>query len=229
MSDDDRALVLDQLLSDRWSCRAYTRQQVPRPTIERLLRTAQRTASWCNTQPWQVIVTSGSGTERLRSELTAHVRSSAAAFAPDFDHPLPYEGVYRERRRASGWQLYNAVGVERGDREASARQSFENFRFFGAPHVAIITTDARQGVYGAVDAGLYVGSFLLSAQSLGLASIAQAAIATCSPFLHDYFQIPQDRKVLIGISFGYADLDHPANNYRTSRAGLDEVVTWIDD
>jgi hypothetical protein len=69
--------------------------------------------------------------------------------------------------------------VQRGDR---ARQSFENFRLFGAPHVAIITTDAEQGVYGAVDTGLYVNTFLLAATSLGIASIPQAALASHSPF-----------------------------------------------
>jgi hypothetical protein len=32
---------------------------------------------------------------------------------------------------------------------------------------------------------------------------------------------------LVGISFGFADPDHPANNYRTTRAPLNEVVTLI--
>jgi proline dehydrogenase len=40
--------------------------------------------------------------------------------------------------------------VVRGDREASGRQARENFRLFGAPHVAIVTTDAALGTYGAV-------------------------------------------------------------------------------
>jgi nitroreductase len=34
--------------------------------------------------------------------------------------------------------------------------------------------------------------------------------------------------VLVGISFGYPDLEHPANGYRTARAPLSEVVTWAD-
>jgi nitroreductase len=100
---------------------------------------------------------------------------------------------------------------------ASAQQSFRNFEFFGAPHVAIITVDGRQGTYGAVDGGLYVGTFLLAAQSLGIAAIPQAALAMHSPFLHEYFSIPNDRRVLVGISFGYADVEHPANG--SNRAG----------
>lgn len=224
----DAAVILDELLTERWSCRAFIDRPVPREKIERLLRTAQKSASWCNTQPWQVIVTSGAGTERFRTALTEHVLANPGEHAPDFDGALDYRGVYQQRRRTAGWQLYESVGVRRGDRVASAKQAMENFRLFGAPHVAIVTTDANQGTYGAVDAGLYVATFLLAARSLGIATIAQAAIAMHSPLVHTHFDIPAERKVLVGISFGYPDLDHPANSYRTARAGLDEVAIWAD-
>ncbi|MFI6309722.1 nitroreductase family protein [Nocardia fusca] len=126
----DESAVLDHLLATRWSCRAYQSRQVPRPTIERLLATAQRSASWCNTQPWEVIVTSGQGTQRFREAMTDWARTHEPKF--DFDPPTEYRGVYRERRRASGWQLYESVGIARGDRRASAEQSFEYYRLFGA-------------------------------------------------------------------------------------------------
>ena len=229
MALDERALVLEGLLAERFSCRAFQSREVPRSTIERMLAIAQRSASWCNTQPWQAVITSGSATERFREALSAYVREHPGESAFDFGGPIEYQGVYQQRRRVTGWQLYEAVGVQRGDRAASAKQAFENFRLFDAPHVAIITTDANQGTYGAVDAGLYVGTFLLAARSLGVDTIPQAAIAGYSPFVHEYFSIPQDRKVLVGISFGYADHDHPANSYRTFRAPLEEVVSWVEE
>ncbi|HJX79319.1 nitroreductase [Glutamicibacter sp.] len=222
----DDSVILGKLLSERWSSRAFLDEDVPRATIERLLQMAQRTASWCNTQSWEVIVTSGQGTERFREAMMESAGKNPAKF--DLEKPTEYRGVYRERRRASGWQLYEAVGVARGDREASAQQSFENYRFFGAPHVAILTTDADHGVYGAVDAGMYVDSFLLAARSLGLGAIPQAALAGHSALIRKHFEIPEDRKILLGISFGYADESHPANSYRTSRAPLTDVVTWVD-
>jgi nitroreductase len=193
-----------------------------------MLTLAQRSPSWCNTQPWGVIVTTGQGTERFRAALAAHARSATFGSHPDFPMPDGYHGVYRDRRRESGWQLYDAVGVARGDRAASARQAFKNFELFGAPHAAIITTDARHHVYGAVDAGLYVAAFLLAAQSLGLGAIPQAAIARCSPFIREFFGIPADRQVLLAISFGYPDCNHPANSFRTNRATICEAAQWVD-
>ena len=217
------ALVLERLLTDRWSCRGFKDEQVPRDVIERLLTIAQRTPSWCNVQPWQLVITSGEETVRLKEALLESFDWSGS----DFDFPASYNGVYRERRRESGWQLYDAVGVAKGDREASALQMLRNFEFFGAPHAAIITTDAELGVYGAIDCGLYVESFLLAAQALGLGACAQAALAAGSPFLHEYFDLPETRKVVCGIAFGYADHDHPTSTYRTSRASLDEVTTFV--
>ncbi|MGZ8177298.1 nitroreductase [Williamsia sp. SKLECPSW1] len=226
--DTHSAAVLEDLLGSRYSCRAYRPEPVPHETIQRILTTAQRSASWCNTQPWEVIVTEGAGTERFRAALSDHAARHGNDMHPDIPMPSAYTGVHLERRRAAGWQLYSALGIERGDRDASARQAAQNFRLFGAPHCAIVTVDAEQGTYGALDTGLYVAAFLLSAQSLGVAAIPQAALATYSPFVRDHFAIPADRAVLLGISFGWADHDHPANSYRTERADTASVVHWAD-
>lgn len=225
MSDpQDPFTTLERLLNERWTCRQFLAEEVPQQMIERLLALGQRTPSWCNTQPWQVIVTSGEGTSRFRKELLEHVVSQPPA--PDFDFPAAYTGEYRERRRECGFQLYDSVGIVKGDGEGTLRQGLRNFEFFDAPHVAIITTEDDLGVYGAVDCGLYVNTFLLGAQSLGLAAAPQAALASYSPFLREYFGIPDNRRVVVGISFGYPDLDHPINGFRTSRAALTDTVTW---
>ena len=209
--------------TDRWSCRGFTDEQVPRDVIERLLTIAQRTPSWCNTQPWQLVITSGEETKKLRRRCSS--RSTPRAVTST-SRSATTASTWSAVARA-GWQLYDAVGVEKGDREASALQMLRNFEFFGAPHVAILTTDADLGVYGAIDCGLYVDSFLLAAQALGLGACAQAALAACSPFLREYFDLPETRKVVCGISFGYADPDHPTATYRTSRAALEDVVTFV--
>jgi nitroreductase len=214
--------VLAGLLADRWTCRAYRPDQVPAETIERLLRLAQRTPSWCNTQPWQVEVTSGEATVRLREALAAHVLSQPQQ--PDLPWPTGYPGVYGERRRECGYQLYEAVGVARDDRDARLAQALRNFDLFGAPHVAIVHFPAELGPYGAVDCGLWLQSFLLGAQALGLGAAPQAALASYAPFFRDHFGLAQDRSVVFGVSFGWPDPDAPVNRFRTSRADLDRAV-----
>ena len=219
--------ALERLLVARHSCRAFQDRQVDRATIERILEMAQRTASWCNAQPWQVIVTAAGATERFRQAYLAFAASNAPA--PDFPFPREYRGVYLQRRRESGLQLYRCVGIGRADLEGRKRQERENFRLFGAPHVAIVTTDEALGVYGAIDCGAWVANFMLAAQSLGVATIAQGALALHASFVRRHFGLSDERRVICGVSFGYEDTGHPANGFRTARAPLAQAVDWVDD
>ena len=68
-STEDRIGALEELLNERYSVRAFEPREVPRETIERVLATAQRTASWCNSQPWQVLIVSGEAKERFRKAI----------------------------------------------------------------------------------------------------------------------------------------------------------------
>lgn len=219
------AVTLQALLAERSSCRGFLSRPVPRAHQQALFALAQRTASWCNSQPWQLHVTEGAATERFR-ELMLAPPPAAGEDGPDFDWPRQYQGVYRERRRDCAMALYDAVGVARGDREASAMQARENYRLFGAPHVAIITSDASLGTYGAIDCGGYVANFLLAAASLGIATVPQAALASRPARIREFFGLPPDRLVVCGISFGYADPTHPANGFRTDRAAITAVAQW---
>jgi nitroreductase len=219
--------VLDQLLRERHSCRAFLPQAVDREVLKAALGTAQRAASWCNSQAWQVSIASGAAVERLRAALL-EAAVSGTHRGSDFDFPAEYTGVYLERRRECGFQLYNAVGVPRGDKEGYQRQTLENFRLFGAPHVAILTSDPGLGVYGAVDVGGYVQVLLLALQAHGIGAIAQAALANHSALVKSMLGIPAERRMVCAISFGYEDVKHPANSYRTSRAAVDDAVAWVD-
>ena len=220
-------MEFEQVLSERYSCRRYRKTPVARETIRHMLDMAQQTPSWCNCQPWQVLVVGGAAIERFREALHAHAAQGAPA-NPDFPFPLRYEGIYRERRKVCGVKLYQALGIGREDKTAASQQSLENFRFFGAPHVALITTEQDLGVYGAIDCGLYVSNFMLAAQDLGVASIAQAALASYPDFIRSHFGLPQNRRFVCGISFGYAEPADPINSYRTGRATPQEAAVWFD-
>ena len=227
-TSEDRIGVLEELLAERFSCRRFLPQQVARATIERILAAAQKTASWCNSQPWQLEITSGAATQAFR-EVVYAAAASGKPNAGDFPFPREYRGVYLERRRESGFQLYNALGIPRGDKAGYAKQALENFNLFGAPHVAIVHTDEALGVYGAIDCGGYVTSFLLAAQALGVATIPQAALAFHSDVVRAHFGLADDRRVVCGISFGYPDRTHKANSYRTSRAQVADAARFVDE
>jgi nitroreductase len=226
-ADQDPITILERLMAARFSCRAFLPESVPRATIERILMAAQTTASWCNSQPWRLEITSGEATRRFREVMYA-AASGGRPSSGDFPFPREYNGVYLARRRESGFQLYNALDIPRGDKAGYAKQALENFNFFGAPHVAIIHTDEALGTYGAIDCGGYVTSFMLAAQALGVATVPQAALAFQSEVVRQHFGLGADRRMVCGISFGYPDRTHKANSYRTSRAALEETVRFVE-
>lgn len=219
--------TFEGLLKRRHSCRAFAAAPVPRPIIQDIVRAAGRVPSWCNAQPWQVTIAGPAETVALSAALQANMQTAAPA--PDLPFPSAYTGAHKDRRRACGFQLYEAAGIERSDRAATAAQMMQNFSFFGAPHVAIVSTPSELGPYGALDCGSFISAFTLAAEAKGVASIPQAAIAPYAPFLRTYLDIPDTRLILCAISFGYADQDNPVNAFRTARAAEAEIVTWKDD
>jgi nitroreductase len=217
--------VIDAL-SNRYSCRRFKQDAVPIDLIHKILTAAQKTPSWCNTQPWGVHVVSGKALQALSEKLEKQAASGATP-NPDFSFPERYEGDYRDRRKVCGLQLYKSVGIEKGDAERTRDQALENFRFFAAPHVMFLTAPSELGVYGAVDCGLYVSSFMLVANELGIATIAQAALASYPDVVREALNIGKERHLVCGISFGFEDTTHPINGYRTERESIASVVKFI--
>lgn len=220
--------ALEELLAERHSCRAFLPEPVPRSLIRRIFTMAQRTASWCNAQPWHATLASERAIERLRALLLRRFDERDPGRS-DFDFPSAYSGAYLQRRRECGFQLYQSVGVERHDKDAARRQSRENFQFFGAPHVAIMTTDAQLGVYGAVDVGGYVQVLMLAMQAHGVSAICQAAPAVYSSDVKTALGIDASRRMVCAVSFGYEAQSHPANSFRTQRAEFSEAIAWVDE
>ncbi|KGC07197.1 nitroreductase [Burkholderia multivorans] len=225
-SPSPELVALDRLTSGRSTCRAYRHTALDRELIRSIVGMAGRSASWCNVQPWQLVVTeTPESTERFRQALMQRV-----AAHPDNESDLPfppsYEGIYRERRRGAGLALYSALGIGPKDSERSAEQALRNFRLFDAPHVAIVTVPAELGPYALVDAGGFVSSFLIAAYAHGVATTPQGALARHAHFVREYFDIPDTQHMICGISFGYAEDAHPVNQFRTTRAAVDDLLRF---
>ena len=231
MTHNNLSTTLEHLMLTRRSCRAFLPDELPQDLIERILDTSQRTASWCNTQPWQLTITRAEGTDRLRKALyvAASLGGAQTNGSSDIAFPDAYEGIYLERRRDAAIQLFNAMGIEKNNKAERELNALRNFELFGAPHLVIVSAPSALGTYGAMDCAAWVSNFMLVALSHGVASIAQASLARYSDLLHRYLSIDQNNKVVCGISFGLADTAHPANNFLTTRATIGTYVKWVDN
>ncbi len=209
-----------EALHARHSVRGFLAKPIAPETLQALFTAAQRAPSWCNIQPWRVWVSSGETTTKLAAAmLEACIQDPHGA--PAIAFPAHYPEPYGTERRACAKALYTAMGIARGDTQARDGAFRANYRGFDAPHIVMIAYDAHFGVYGALDVGCYLQSLLLAAQSLGLATCAQAALACYPKAVRSVLSIPDELTILCGVSLGYEDHEVAANRCRTSRSPLE--------
>lgn len=214
---------LEDAITNRRSIRGFTSAAVPEITIEHILSQAQLSPSNCNVQPWKTLLASGASCNELREQLT-NAFMAGKPMRSDFPTDLKFEGVLRERQVACAQALYGAMGIERHDKIGRAKATANNYQFFGAPHVLFITMPKTFNQAVAVDIGIYAQTLMLLMTAHGIGSCAQASIAYYPDVIRDFFGIDSTQGILFGISFGYEDKTIAANNTRTQRADLSEVV-----
>ena len=219
--------MLSDLLQSRYSCRGYTSQSVDKQLLEDIFSSAQLSASNCNIQPWQVLVVSGEKKEQLKKQLVEAVIKQQVP-NPDFNWSVAYQGIHRQRQFGSANALYGAMDIAREDKQKRQMAMLRNWQFFDAPHVAIFTLDKYLDIMGAVDMGIYAQTLSLLLHEQGIASCMQGAIGQFPEPIHTMFDIPEQRGVLFGMSFGYADNNVDANKARTERESLSEAVQFFE-
>lgn len=224
-------MEFNEVIEARSSCRGFLPDDVPDAALQQIFELAQRTASGCNAQPWQVWLVRGEATREFARRLTEHALANPGpeGWSQDVEQPRSYTGVYRDRRRANGFGLYGAMGIAREDKEARFEAAMRNFRFFDAPVVAIITSAPELGAFGMLDCGAYATNLMNAATSLGLGTVAQAAIGDYAGAIHEILGIPSDRHVVCGVAIGYRDPEAPANAFRDGRAPLEETLVRVDE
>mgnify|MGYP002633620996 CR=1 FL=1 len=227
-SDPDQSnleQIVRQLINSRRSIRAFLPDPVSQIELEAIFETAAYAPSNCNTQPWQTYVVSGSARDAMSQLLKQSI--GTGDYAIDFPYDAKYAGVYRERQIDVGKLLYQALGVERDDKNGKHQAFMRNLDFFDAPHAAFIFMPDWCGIREAADVGMYAQNLLLTLQSHGLASCPQTILSYNADIVREQFGLSRDLKLLFGISFGYEDPSRPENKIVPTRASLSEAVHFF--
>ncbi|WP_190304090.1 nitroreductase [Paenimyroides baculatum] len=215
-----------EVLRLRKSCRGFLDTPVKENIITSVLDDAKYSPSNCNTQPWETHIISGN---KLRELSEALVRENKAGrFSPDFTFDVDdYHGQYKERHFNLGQTMYEAFDVKREDKEGRKEISDMNYTFFNAPHIAIpFMPSFGDNVRVGGDIGMYGQTFLLSLTAHGLAGIPQTALGFFAGTIREILNVPEEFKMLFGISFGYADPNSPGNSFKLGRDPISSNVTF---
>lgn len=217
-----------EAITSRKSIRAFTDQPVPRETLEKILEISQRSPSGTNTQPWRVWLCTGTVKEAISEDVLAEVRAGQGKGYEHYDYyPKVWNDLHRDRRRGVGWGLYGLLGIQKGDREGSARQGARNFTFFDAPVGLFITIDDYLARGNWADVGMYVQTVMLAARGFGLHTCAQAAWIGHQETVFKHLGVPDDQLLVTGMSLGYADDSKIENTLVSEREDVRNVAQWV--
>lgn len=219
--------VLDAITGRR-STRAFLPTPVERATVERILAAAARAPSGSNIQPWQAVVLTGAALKQLTDHLTAHALAGAPAEREYAYYPRHWREPYLARRRKVGWDLYGALGIGRGEREATARQHARNYAFFDAPVGMIFTMDRDMEIGSWLDLGMFLQNIMIAARAFGLDTCPQAAFAHYAPTVARLLDIPEGRQVIVGMALGHADRAAPENRFATEREPVASFTHFVE-
>ncbi len=223
--EESAASLLRQIAQERTSTRAFLDKAVPQDLLDEVFSIAQQTPSWCNIQPWRLTLTRGAATESIRAALLETAAKTPPS--PDIEFPFTYPTPYSDRRKECGIALYGAMDIVRENKAGRYDAWLRNYAIFDAPHLLVISRDTRLGEYATLDVGVWLGSFLAAAQSMGIATCAMASIAAYPQTLRENLNIPTEETILLGIAIGYADLSNKVNTARTTRQPVSDNLRVV--
>jgi len=217
--------AIDTVIRSRKTVRAFRPDPVPRAQLVEILEAARAAPSTFNTQPWRVHVLAG-GAKRALSEaiLRAHAANAHPPFSP-FPRTPPRDCA--ERQNDFGQRYYAALGIDRADMAARARQTGRNFMFFDAPLGLIFTIDATLTRHSWLDCGLFLQNLMLAAQARGLATCPQVSFVRYQSVIAQQLGLAPDEAVVCGMSLGYADEQAPINRLGMPREPLEGFTRWL--
>jgi nitroreductase len=211
-------------IKERKSIRAFKPDPVPKEKIEEILQLTIHAPSAINLQPWEFVVVMGEEKERLSRRLIKAYKEKQIACSPGNVKPLPKTMA---KRGAQTLQLMNPFFKEMGvDSDQFINEGSCNF--YGAPVAILLCLDDSFPEARMVDVGLALGYFVLTAHEFGLATCPIGLIAAYEDEIKDLLNIPENKKVVIGVALGYADWNVPINRFKSQRDHLEKFIRWID-
>ncbi len=212
-----------QTIRERRSARAFQPVPIPKETIAEILRLTVNAPSANNLQPWEFVVVMDEEKDRLSRRLLKAYKEKQISCGSGAVKPLPKAIKQRGVRTLEAMKSY----VEKTGSSVDSFVNEGSCNFYGAPAAIIICIDDCFSARQLVDVGTAVGYLVLAAQASGLATCPIGLITDYADEIKDLLNIPENKKVVIGVALGYPDRENPMSQFRSSRADLSELVRWV--
>jgi len=221
----DTVAIVDNVIRSRTTVRAFRPDSVPQAQLREIIEVARMAPSNFNTQPWRVHVLAGEAKRALSEAISrAHSANTHPPFSP-FPQPPPPDCA--ARLDDFGGRYYAALGIDRADLAARARQTGRNFLFFDAPVGFIFTINSTLTKHSWLDFGLFLQNLMLAAYARGLATCPQVSLVRYQSIIAEQLRLAPTEAVTCGMSLGYADEQAAVNRLGMPREPLQAFTRWF--
>lgn len=219
-------MEFESVIRGRRSIRAYKPDEVPEELVREILDEARWAPSWRNMQAWNVWVLTGDALQRYKDEFKAAAERDDPAqldLSPTMEWPQACSARIAATMKSRAATL-DAAGEPTDPAAALARMA----DLFGAPCLLVFGfEDCLAEAYASFDTGSFVQNVCLAAYDRGLGTCIVATVIRYPDLLRRLVPGAEGKRFVVSVTLGSPVADSPANSFERSRAGLDELVTWV--
>lgn len=215
-----------ECIRTRMSIRKFRDNPVPGDMLMEIINTALRSPSYKNSQPWEAVIVSGEKKKEL-SNMLVELLEKGILPEPDIPAPVSWPAEIEMRINEHLKRRGEKLGIDLTDPGLTKKAKEANFRFYGAPHAIFLFQDSSLSVWSILDMGMFAQSLMLAAHAKGIGTVPQAFLTDYSAGIKKFLNVPESKRLVLGMSIGYPDLTAKANTYRSSRVEASGILKWV--
>jgi len=216
-----------ECIKSRMSIRKFKPEPVPQDALIEIIDIARWSPSYKNSQPWEVVILSGKKKEDLSAMLIDLFKKGTEP-CPDIPEPESWPEPQKARINDLYAKRARATGMDLNDPEVIKKAKIANFGFYRAPHAVYLIQDGSLNEWSIFDIGLFAQTLMLAAHARGIGSVPQAFATDYARDIKEFLGIAAGKRLVLGMSVGYPDMESPVNDFRTDRVPVSEIVTWME-
>jgi len=209
-----------EVVNRRHSVRSFKEDEIPVEVLEDIVRTAERTPSWENSQPWNVYIATG---ETLRKIKKIWIAKYADKIKGSPDMPTGHRTNFSERSQKNMADFMSYIADYTGDPDIVHFLNM-NEKLFDAPALVYLTLGKGHTGWPIYDLGAFGMTLMLAAKDHGVDSIPAYEIVKFPAELRPLLSVPEDEEIIMGIALGYAAEDN-LNGLASTRLPLEKILT----
>lgn len=216
-------MEFNEVIQKRRSVRCFNDQQIPRETLIEIIKDAQRTPSWANSQPWRVYIATGKTLAGIQKE---HYAASSQGMRGQAEFSTMHREAWaaKTRRNMADWggQIQGHLGVDHASEFSSSQRDL-----FHAAAIVYLTIPSQSSLWSVFDLGAFSQTLMYSAVAKDVGTMSAYETVKYPDIVRKWMDIPKSETVAMGIALGYAD-DYKINEFVSDREPIDGMLTIKD-